>query len=96
MGPLRLAPLGFQQIDATTLAAATHLTVPVGANVAVLTALGAAVNWRDDGTAPTASVGNQLPASAPPYEYYSRLSAIQFILATGSPTLNVSYYKIAG
>lgn len=95
MGPLKLTPLGFQQIGAIALADAIGLTVPAGANVAVLTALAAAVAWRDDGTAPTAAIGNQIAAGAT-LEYYGNLNAIQFILVTGSPTLNVSYYKIAG
>lgn len=99
MGPLRLTPLGFQTISAATLAAATSLTVPSGANVAVIsvTGAGAGVSWRDDGTAPTASVGQIILATASvPFEYYSNLSAIQFILSAASPVLNVSYYKIAG
>lgn len=99
MGPLRLAPLGFQTIDATTLETATGLTVPDGANAAVISVdgSGAGVNWRDDGTDPTDTVGITILATAPvPYEYYGRLNAIKFIAQSGTPTLNVSYYKIAG
>lgn len=99
MGPLRLAPLGFQQLDATALAAAHALTPPTGAQVAVLSVVGAnsGVSWRDDGTDPTASVGQIILATAPqPYEYWGDLAAIKFILTANTPVLNVSYYKIAG
>lgn len=100
MGPLKLRPVGFQTISAATLAAATALTLPTGgADVAVIsvTGAGAGVSWRDDGTAPTASVGQIVLATAStPFEYWGNLSAIQFILSAASPTLNVSYYKVAG
>lgn len=95
MGPLRLVPLGYQQITAATLAAATALTVPAGAQVAVLNSETAGIRWRDDGTAPTATVGMIL-ATGTTLEYWGTLSALQFIAQTGSPLLDVSYYRIAG
>jgi apolipoprotein N-acyltransferase len=95
MQNVRYAPLGFQQISAATLASATSLTVPAGATVAVVAPDTAAVRWRDDGTAPTTSVGMSL-AAATVFEYWGNLSAIQFIAQTGSPVLNISYYKIDG
>lgn len=90
---LRYAPLGYQQI--TALSAATALTVPTGANFAVIIAETQAVRFRDDGTAPTATVGMAL-AVAQEFEYAGNLSAIRFIEQTASAKLNVSYYKIAG
>jgi hypothetical protein len=95
MGPLKLAPVGFQQLDATALSASVGLTVPAGAQVAILAPVTAAVSWRDDGTAPTATGGMQIAAGTY-YEYWGNLSAIRFIASTGSPVLNVSFYKIAG
>lgn len=50
------------------------------------------VRWRDDGTAPTASVGMILIAGDAPYPYDGDLSKIQFIEVTASAKLNVSYY----
>lgn len=88
--------LGYQQITAATLAAATPLTVPAGANFAIIAADAAEVRWRDDGVAPTASVGMPLSNTGAPLEYSGPLSKIQFIALTGSPILNVSYYKISG
>ncbi|KEA07121.1 hypothetical protein [Rhizobium rhizogenes] len=90
----QFAALGYQQI--TSLSSATPLTVPAGANFAVVAADTAAVRWRDDGAAPTASVGMHLSNTGEPLQYSGPLSKIQFIAETGSPVLNVSYYRIAG
>jgi hypothetical protein len=97
MGPLKLVPLGYQKIAAATLVAATPLTVPTGATVAIIRVTAAPVRWRDDGTAPTATDGIPLAdTDTVPFEYWGSLSKIQFILQSGSPILNVSYYGIAG
>ena len=89
----RYKPLGFQQISAATLASATLLTVPAGANVAIIKANAANVSWRDDGIAPTAAIGVLMQSTDPPLEYSGFLNALQFILVSGSPTLSVSYYQ---
>lgn len=82
-------PKGYQQL--TSLLAAATLTVPSGALYAWIGAESQAVRWRDDGTAPTASVGIELAAGA--YFWYDgSLATIQFIQETASAKLNVSYY----
>ncbi len=81
--------LGYQQI--TSLSASTALTVPVGATMALIVAETQAVRWRDDGTAPTASVGMPL-ATGTSLSYDGDLKAIRFIQQTASAVLNVSYY----
>ena len=53
--------LGYQQI--TSLTASTALTVPAGATLAVIVPESQSVRWRDDGVAPTASVG--MPLTSP-------------------------------
>lgn len=83
-------PLGYQQI--TTLTAATKLTVPAGATMAVITAEAQAVRYRDDGVAPTATVGMPVAVGAP-FQYSGTLSAMQFIAQTSGAILNVSYYR---
>lgn len=88
------APLGYEQLS--SLSSAASLTVPAGANFALITAETAAVRWRDDGTAPTASVGMPMATSDAPLQYSGTLSALQFIAQTGSPKLNVSYYRLVG
>ena len=81
--------LGYQQI--TSLSASTGLTVPAGATRAIIIAESQGVRWRDDGTAPTASIGMVLPVLVT-LSYDGDLSRIQFIQQAASATLNVSYY----
>jgi hypothetical protein len=85
--------LGYQQI--TSLASATNLTVPTAngfASWALICVETAAVRWRDDGTAPTASIGQPL-AAGQCFQYAGPLATIQFIAQSGSPVLDVSYYR---
>lgn len=85
-----LVPKGFQQI--TIGAAAASLTVPSGARVAVVQCTAQNVRWRDDGTAPTATVGMQLATTDVDKIYDGDLSAIQFFREASGAILNVSYY----
>lgn len=82
--------LGYQQI--TSLAASAALTVPSGATYALLQAEGQAVRWRDDGTAPTATIGMTLQAGGE-LRYDGALQNIRFIQTAATATLNVSYYS---
>lgn len=89
--------LGYQQI--TSLSAAANLTVPVTdksgnkqqATFALIIAESQAVRWRDDGTAPTASVGMTLAVGVP-LQYDGDLTNIKFIETAASAKLNISYY----
>lgn len=90
--------LGYQQI--TTLSSAQGLTVPQvdpvsGLNakpsIALITPETQAIRWRDDGTAPTASVGMPLAAGVT-LQYDGDLSKIRFIEQTASAKINISYY----
>ena len=77
-----------------SVAAATSLTVPTGATLAQIICT-AAINWEDDGSAPTATVGSGgmgLLANTL-LSYSAPLSAIQLISQTGSGTCSVAYYK---
>jgi hypothetical protein len=82
-------PLGYQQI--TSLSASTALTIPAGAKRAIIQAETQDVRWRDDGTAPTASVGMVISAGDR-LAYTGSLAAIRFIEAAASAKLNISYY----
>lgn len=90
--------LGYQQI--TDLSSAVSLTVPtvdVAGNKqqptrAFIVAEGNDIRWRDDGTAPTASVGMILIRNNV-LSYDGDLSKIQFIQTGASAKLNVSYYS---
>jgi len=89
--------LGYQQI--TSLSTSTALTVPaVDVNgtacrptVAVIIPQTQTVRWRDDGTAPTASIGMPLAAGVT-LQYDGDLTQIRFIQQSASAVLNVSYY----
>jgi hypothetical protein len=91
------ASLGYQQI--TALSTAQFLTVPTtDANgmackpsFALITPLTQGVRWRDDNTAPTASVGMPLLAGVT-LQYDGDLRKIRFIETTASAELNVTYY----
>lgn len=86
----------------TTTASSASLTtsgIPSAAVFAVVQVESETARWRDDGTAPTASVGQPLTAGQPIYFTSSRLgvqslSDVQLIPETGSMTTDVSYYGI--
>jgi hypothetical protein len=95
MGPLKGLPLGFEQLTLT--GTAQQLTVPAGATFAIMRVSTADASWRDDGTAPTASIGfSLLHTDVVPFEYWGDLGAFEAIAVSGSPVLNVSYYKAVG
>lgn len=77
---------------ALSVSSATSLTVPLGASTIYVCAETQAVRYRDDGVAPTASTGIPI-ASGSCIWYSGPLSAIQFIAQTGSPTIDVAYYR---
>jgi len=88
---------GYQQI--TSLSASTGLTVPVrnelgtiGSPVqAFIKVSGQAVRFRDDGVAPTASVGFPL-AVGETLVYDGDLNRIKFIESAASASLDIVYY----
>ena len=88
---------GYQQI--TALSASTGLTVPStdvqGLScrpvAAYITVEAQGVRWRDDGVAPTATVGMPLAAGTTLF-YDGDLTQIRFIQQAASATINVSYY----
>lgn len=91
------ASLGYQQI--VGLAASTGLTVPTrdlngqscDPTMALIVAETQGVRWRDDGVAPTASVGMPL-APGVPLQYDGDLQAIRFFEQAATATLNITYY----
>ena len=81
--------LGYQQI--TSLSSSTALTVPAGATMALIVPETQNVRWRDDGVAPTATVGMPVLTNTS-MSYDGDLQKIRFIAATAGAVLNVSYY----
>ena len=90
--------LGYQQI--TSLSSAPKLTVPQkdlsglagSPRIAIITPEAQAVRWRDDGVAPTASVGMPLAVGVT-LQYDGDINQIQFIEQTGGAKLNITYYS---
>lgn len=90
-----IQPLGYCQL--TSVSSATAISscsggIPARAAWAVLCVDTAAIRWRDDGTAPTASVG--MPVASGQCFYYSgTFSTLRVIAQTGSPVVNISFYS---
>ena len=71
----------------------TACNIPAGATMAYLQAETANVRYRDDGVAPTASVGSLVLGGDPGIFYNGSLTTIRFIAASGSPVLDVAFYR---
>ena len=63
------------------------------ATMAWLQAETADVRYRDDGAAPTAAIGNLVVHGIPGIFYAGTLSQLQFIAVSGSPLLNIAFYR---
>lgn len=91
---IQRVPCGYQQI--TTVSSSVGLTVPTTCGgpptLAVITAEAQAVRYRDDGTAPTATVGMPLAVGAA-LTYEGTLTAIKFFEQAGGAKLNVLFYR---
>jgi len=87
-------PLGYQQLRNIT--SSTGLTVPSGSKSVDLIAEVANVRWRDDGVAPTTTVGALLVTDTTqpvPFTYFGNLSKLRFIAAAAGAILNAMFYK---
>jgi hypothetical protein len=94
-GPYSLAPLGFGALMLTSTAVLLSTItggIPARARVAIISVETANARFRDDGTAPTASVGVQLVSGVAPFVYMGDLTAIQFVAVSGSPVINAAFY----
>jgi hypothetical protein len=80
---------------ATTSSGATISggSIPPGATMAYLQAESANVRYRDDGTVPTASIGNLILSTTSGIFYAGTLSNVEVIAAAGSPILDVAFYR---
>ena len=84
------APLGYVQL--TSINSATGLSPPSDATIAEIIVEAQGIRYRDDGTAPTASVGMPV-AAGNSFQYAGDLQQVQFIAQISGAILNVSYYK---
>jgi hypothetical protein len=87
---------GFNQItnlsQVRTLGYGLPAGQPGGSNAALLQAEAAGVRWRDDGVAPTTTIGFLLSPGDSLYYDGAPVSRIQAIAATPGAILNVSFY----
>ena len=90
---IRRVPCGYQQVS---IDSATMLTVPTTCGgpptMVLITPEAQAVRYRDDGTAPTATVGMPLAVGAA-LEYEGDINAIEFISQTSGAKVNALFYR---
>ena len=96
---------GYQQFTSSALARVSYvssalLTDAQGnkANAAIMS-IGAStatcnIRFRDDGTAPSGTVGQVLAYGALPYIYQGNLQLLAFIAGVGNPDLNITYIQV--
>jgi hypothetical protein len=91
---IRRVPCGYLQVTVTTV---QSLTIPAacGSNptLAVIRAEAQAVRYRDDGVAPTATVGQPIAVTDAPIAYKGIISALQFIAQVSGGIVDVLLYK---
>ena len=102
--PALLGSLGNFQIPAGGLATAQTLAqllaalspsavVPTGSQVVMVQSEAQVIRYRDDGVAPTATVGFQLPVSQPPVQFsMKQIASLLFIQATSGAIMNLGFY----
>lgn len=81
--------------SATTTSSSASLTsggIPKGATLALISAEGAAVRYRDDDIVPTAGVGMPL-ATGQAFTYQSTLSKLMIIQQASNAILNLAFYR---
>lgn len=90
-----IAPLGYCQLTSvasSTLVSSCSGGIPARTVWAVICIETAGIRWRDDGTAPTASVGMPIAATQC-FNYSSTFATLRVIAQSGSPVVNISFYS---
>src|ERR1700744_2914460 len=92
---IRRTPCGYQQITSVDSGAALTIPAACGGNPTevLVKAESQAVRYRDDGTAPTSSVGMPLAVGEPGLLYQGTISALQFISQVNGAKLDILFYK---
>lgn len=94
-------PLGYGQFAAGAIDTSTLLStitvggvagIPAGTSLVLIVPEAQAVRWRDDGTAPTAAVGQPLAAGAELRYTANGLANLRFISAVAGAILNCTFY----
>lgn len=99
MRPGIVTPVGYCQLSVITVAQTSTCTggIPNGANYAVVCNEGTAARWRDDGVAPTTTMGNILgtgTATAPVCAgFTTTFATLQWIAESGTAVLDFTFYR---
>ena len=94
--PAQLTPLGYVQYSLTTAATLGTIaggSIPTGAVYAYVTTEVNAFRYRDDGVAPTASVGFPVVIGSVLVLQETNLASVQLVSQSGTATLDVGFYK---
>jgi hypothetical protein len=90
-----ITPLGYCQltsVTSSTLVSSCAGGIPVRTGWAVICVETAAIRWRDDGVAPSTTVG--MPVAIGQCFYYSgTFATLRVIAQSGSPVVNISFYS---
>ena len=89
--PLYTQLTGIDAAAKTLAQGAPAIAIPTSQGYAVFVAEAQPVRWRDDGGAPTTTVGMLLTVGQP-YVYSGPLSQIKFISAVAGAILNATIY----
>jgi hypothetical protein len=87
-------PLGCGQlaVDTAVLLSTISGGIPAGTAFALIDAEGQNVRWRDDATAPTASVGKRIIKDSGDLIYDGDLTALKLIGEAAGGKVNVAFY----
>ena len=88
------SPMGYCQLAVTTAVLISTCSggIPAGATRAWLVPETAAIRWRDDGTAPTTTVGMPL-AVGQQLIYQGLLTTLQVIAQAGTSSVSIAFYR---
>lgn len=81
------------QIDASTLLSAITGGIPAGAIMVLISPEAQAIRYRDDGVAPTATVGQPLAVGATLIYTANNLATLRVISQTAGAILNCTFYR---
>ena len=90
--------LGYVQMSVTTVVPVTLAAAITAAGLksstigyAVIQCSGNAIRWRDDGVAPTTTVGMNLTVGSE-LDYAGEVASMQVVSTSGTATLDISFY----
>jgi hypothetical protein len=92
--PGAVVAMGYCQLSVTAAALISTCSggIPAGAAFAWITPETAALRWRDDGTAPTTTVGYPITVGQQMI-YSGPLGSLQLIAQSGTTSVSIAFYR---